>query len=168
MPVAVTLRLDAESLQQIEGMIEGLPDRYIRRRPTRICLATYGDDVDFGGLDKALGETIETWRKLSITLVGIAVDPGDLCGLSLLPIPIHKLLEWHIAVDDALYEVAGDQCFERGIWSPNLTLGRTAYPSDAIDALTALWQGPIEASLNRIDLVRLDPWKVLSSHILPD
>jgi hypothetical protein len=118
------------------------------------------------GWTKALAKATETWTKLSISLVGIAVDPGDLCGLSFLPIPVHTLLEWHFAVDDALSKVAGDHCLEFGVWLPFLSIGQRKFPADAVEVLTDLCKGPIEVSLDRIDLVRLDPWKVLTSHPL--
>lgn len=168
MPVAVILRLDEATGAQIEIMLQALPDQPVRRGPAYIRLATYGDEVDVDGLDNALARAVCTWKKLSISLVGIGLSPGDLCWLSLLPIPITRLLRCHIAVDEALLDAAGRHCFERGIWTPHVSLGQTAFPGDAIEVLTGLWHEPIEAMLDRIDLVHLDLFQTISSRVLRD
>ena len=111
---------------------------------------------------------MKTWRRLSVTFVGIIVFPGDPSSLSLMPIPIDDLLRRHLAVDDALMPVAGRHCFERGIWIPCLSLGPTELVGDAVEVLTTLWQEPIEATLDRVEIVRLDPFEMVSSHTLPD
>jgi hypothetical protein len=166
MPVAVTLRLDAAAFERIEGLIEAIPDRYIRRGPTCVRLATYGDEVDVAGLDDALAKVIETWRRLSVTLVGIGVFPGEPYGLRLQPIPISELLRRHMVVDEALFHVVGRHCFEYGAWLPLLSIGQTRFPADAVEVLVDLCKEPIGVILDRIDLVRLEPWKVLSSRPL--
>ncbi len=171
MPVAVVLRPDEATTDQITVLAEALPDLLAAghyRHPPHIRLATYGEEVDVAGLDEALARAVCTWKKLSISLVGIAVFPGEPCGLSLLPIPISGLLERHFIVDEALVQAAGRHCFERGIWTPHLPLACTEFPADAIEVLTSLWKELIEATLDRIDLVRLKPFETISSRVLSD
>jgi hypothetical protein len=163
MPISVTLRLGAAAFEQVETLIEGLPGRYIRRGPTHIRLATYNDEVDVASLDDALAKVIETWGRLSITLVGIGLFPGQPSGLWLAPVPVNELLRRHMAVDEALADVAGRRCLEHGVWTPYLSVGETAFPADAVEVLVDLCKEPIGVILDRIDLVRLEPWKVLSS-----
>ncbi len=165
--MAVIARLEDVAAAQVDALIEALPDHHLRRRPPHVRLATYDDEVDVVGLDEALAATTRAWTKLSIIVVGIGLSPGDPCGLSLVPVPICGLLRWHLAADDTLIPVAGRHCFEHGIWSPLLTLGYTAFPADTVEVLTALWPGPMDVTLDRIEIVRIKSFEVISSHTLP-
>ena len=162
MVVGVVLRLDEASARQVAALTKALPDRHSDRNPPHITLASYDDGTDTARLDEALAEVVSSWTTVSVTLDGIAMFPGEPCELALLPIPITELIRRHIAVDEALTPVADRHCYERGIWSPSLSIGSTDYPADCIEVLTARWGGPIEATLDRIDIVRLLPFEVIS------
>lgn len=169
MPVAVVLRLDEISARQVEALIETLPDQcVVRRRPPHIRLATYDDGVDVARLDEALAQAVRMWTKVSVSLAGIGVFPGEPSILWMAPTPIHDSMRWHLAVNEALVDVAGRHSYEFGIWTPYVVLGHSAYPADSIEVLTTAWEGPIEATLDRIEIVRLEPFLVLASRMLRD
>jgi hypothetical protein len=165
--VAIILRLDDDAVRQIDALTDALPDRHACRHQPHVKLATYGDEIDVARLGEALTKAVRTWNRLSISLVGIGIFPGEPSGLWLAPVPIHSLLRWHLAVDEALLDVADRHCFEFGIWAPIISIGETAVPEDAMGTLPSTWNEPIEAMVERIDIIRLEPFETITSHTLP-
>jgi hypothetical protein len=166
--IAVVLRLDDDSARRVGALIQALPDRHFDRSPPHIKLASYDDGTDTARLDDALAEVVRFCGWMTISLTAIGVVPGLRFELSLLPVPITGLLRLHTAVDEALFRIVDRHCDEFGSWSPSLMLGPTAFPADAMEVLTSMWNGPIEAVLERIEIVRLSPFTVISSRMLPE
>jgi 2'-5' RNA ligase len=166
-PIAVIARLDDETAQaQVEMFADGLPDRCSVRPPLHLKLATYSDDTDIAALDEALARAIRPWTQLSISLVGFGVFPGDPSDVWLLPVPIHRLLQLHTEVDTGLFEAARRHCYEFGIWMPTVSLGKTTDDSDSVEVLVRLYNGPIDVMFDRVELVRTDPFEIITSRML--
>lgn len=168
MPVAVIARLDDEIAEaHVEKFADGLPDPRSGRWPLNITLATYPDDADLVALDDALGRAIRPWTQLSVSLVGFGVFPGQPSCIWMLPVPIHRLLHLHTEVDTALLDAAGRHCYEFGIWMPTVGIAETEDDGNFIEILVRLYDGPIDVMLDRIELVRTNPFEVISSRTLP-
>ena len=164
MPIAVIARLDDETIEaQIKKLAAGLPDQHIVRSTLHVRLATYGDDADIAALDAALGRAIRHWTQVSVSLVGFGIFPGAPSDVWMLPVPIHRLLELHREVDAALFEVVGRHCHEFGIWLPTVNIGQTSHDSDSVEVLVRLYEAPIDVTLDRIELVRTDPFEIIGS-----
>jgi 2'-5' RNA ligase len=167
--IAVIARLDDEfAVAEVERFTDGLPDQKSIRPPLHITLATYGDATDIAALDAALEQTVKDWSQLSISLVGFGIFPGHPSDVWFVPVPIHLLLQLHTEVDTGLLKVAGRHCYEHGIWVPTVSIGQTAYDSDSVEVLVRLYDGPIDVTLDRIELVRTEPFEIISSRPLRD
>jgi hypothetical protein len=167
MPIAVIARMDDETTEaQIQKLADGLPDTHSVHPPLHITLATYSNDTDIAAFDAALARAIGHWTQLSVSLVGFGIFPGNPSDVWLVPVPIHRLLQLHMEVDAALFEVAGRHCHEFGIWVPSVGLGETDHDSDSVEVLVRLYDGPIDVMLDRIELVRTEPFEVIGSYPL--
>jgi 2'-5' RNA ligase len=150
-PVAVIARLDDETAgTTVEKFADGLPDQHDARPPLHITLATYGDDADVQALDVAVDQVIRSWTPLPVTLVGFGIFPGRPSDVWLAPVPIHRLLQLHTELDAAVFEATAKHCDEFGIWTP-----------------TVVYDGPIDVTLDRIEIVRTMPFEIISSRMLP-
>ena len=116
--------------------------------------------------DAALARAIGHWTQVSVSLVGFGIFPGAPSDVWLLPVPIHRLLELHTEVDAGLLEAVGRHCFEHGIWMPTVSIGQTCHDSDSVEVLVRLYDGPIDVMLDRIEIVRTDPFEIISSRPL--
>src|SRR5262249_27747977 len=99
--------------------------------------------------------------------VGFVLYPGQPSSIEMLPVPIHRLLRLHMEVDAALSPAAGRHSFEYGIWMPTVTLGHTGSESMSVELLVRLYEGPVEVMLDRIELIRTDPFEIISTRTLP-
>jgi hypothetical protein len=168
MAVAVIARLNDETAEaEVETFADGLPDRQSIRPPLHIRLATYSHDADIAALSAALEQVAQGWTQVAISLVGFGIFPGNPSDVWFVPVPIHRLLQLHTELDMALFEVTGRHCSEHGIWIPSVRLGETDNDSDSVEVLVRLYSGPIDVVLDRIELVRTDPFEIISSHPLP-
>jgi hypothetical protein len=152
-PVGVNLLLDGVTAATVTKL---LPDSQRAAYPPHCRLATYGDEVDEASLIAGLALIIETetWPPISVGLVGYGIFPGDPSIVWALPVPIHPLFERHRILDAGLLAVTGRHSFEHGGWLPDVDLGITEYPGDAIEVLSAVWNGPIEGTLCELEVVR--------------
>jgi hypothetical protein len=152
-PIGINLLLDQITAAKVTSL---LPDRQRSTYPPHSRLATYNDEVDQDRLIAGLTAIIEAdpWPPLSIGLVAYGVFPGDPSIVWALPVPIHQLLDRHRILDAGLLAVTGRQSFEHGGWLPDIDLGMTEFPADAIEALAADWHGPVEGTLCQIEVVR--------------
>jgi len=170
MPIAIVLRLDAETCGYIDAMAEALPDRCHRNPseiyPPHLRLAVYSDAVDPGDIDKALATLVGAWNVLPATLAGIGVFPGDPPTLWLAVVPTIELLTRHANLHRAMTDLPTHPTYEVGGWVPHVTLGRTHFVADTIKALAATWDGLIVGRLASLDLIRTDPLVVLSRRLL--
>lgn len=166
MPMAVVLRLDAETAGTIDAMAHTLPERqqYDPRRsyPPHLKLAVFGNAVDEADIDAALAATTGRWPALPITLAGIAIYPSDPAVVGLLPIPTTDLLDRHATLHRSLADLPTHPHYEVGAWVPHVVVARTNLLADTIEVLTTTWNGPITGWLDALDLVRFDPIQVLS------
>jgi len=156
MPIGVNLLLDSATAAKITSL---LPDRQRASYPPHSRLATYGDDLDEMALSAGLAIITETWSPICLGLVGYGVFPGDPNILWALPAPIHALLGRHHMLDAGLLAVTGRHSFEYGGWLPDIALGITQFPGDAIEVLASAWRGPIEGTMTEIEVVRYERHK---------
>ena len=170
MPYAVTLPLDAAAAKRIQRMWHvlaeqaGADDATCLGYAPHFTLAVLPDTVPVTEIEDAAFRVAENWAPFSVVLAGLGVFPGtppviwaapavtdgrpacQPCGASSKPCAVHP----H---------------YEIGHWVPHVTLSQNGPSSAAraIEVLTSAWDGPICARLERIELVRFLPAKVLRS-----
>jgi len=168
-PYAIVLRCDAETCGYIDAMTACMPERLADDQndgyPAHITLATFGGAVDPSDIDAALATALR-WKPLPVMLARIGVSPGDPSIISLISAPTCDLLARHAALLRALADVPCHPDSEAGAWVPEVVVARTYLAADAVEVLGAAWTGPIAGWLDSLDLVQLDPIRMLSRRLL--
>ena len=169
MPLAITLCLDPINSISIEAMWRKLAadgidaDRDQLGYAPHITLAIYPDETPIHRLSTALEETCRTWEALPIRLSGLGAFPGDGAVLWAVPVVTAELLARHRAIQAALPDLDVHAHYRPGVWVPHVTLSGTLRdPATALVALLSNWK-PITGFLDRVDLLRFRPVKVLQS-----
>jgi 2'-5' RNA ligase len=103
---------------------------------------------------------------MPVTLAGLGVFPGNPPVVWAVPAVPVELFEWHRALHAALSPLSVHPHYRPGSWVPHVTLGQPAATA-AIEAALAVWDGPLTALLDRVELVRFPPAAVLRSIVLP-
>ncbi len=167
MPLAVILRLDAETAGTVDAMAHRLPERLDddpgRTYPPHIKLAMFSDAVDAGDVDAGLATAATgRWSALPVSLAAIGVFPGDPAVVWLAPVPSTELLALHATLHRALADLPTHPGYEVGGWVPHVMLASTDLVGDTVEVLTSMWTGPISGWLDALDLVQFNPVRVLS------
>jgi 2'-5' RNA ligase len=169
MSFAVTLRFDEASAPAVEAMWRLLAecgidaDRNELGYPPHVTLAIYGDDAPFNRLQDGLALCASRWNAVPVSLSGFGLFPGSKSILWAAPVVTQQLLAVHTELQDILLELPVHAHYQTGAWVPHVTLsGPLVDPTRALAALIPLWR-PLTGSLNRLDLVRFRPIKVMAS-----
>lgn len=170
MPLAVTLRLDAEGAAPIEALWRGLAEAGVDDDclrlgyPPHLTLGIWSEEAaPTAVLEAAMLRLAEEWPALPVAFSGLGVFPGTPALLYAAPVPNAALLACHTALAAAL---PGMDCYPHyrpGHWVPHATLGQTASAARAVEVLLPLWPGPMRGRLDRLELVRFRPVEVLRS-----
>jgi 2'-5' RNA ligase len=172
-PYAVTLPLDAAAAAHVERMWRALADQagdadalqlgYV----PHITLAVLPDAAPAVEIEEAAFRAAEGWKALPALLAGFGVFPGKAPVTWVAPVATEQLLARHAALHAALGRFSVHPHYQPGAWVPHVTLSSSGLcpAARAIEIATAVWQGPIRARLERIDLVRFRPVEVLRSAV---
>ena len=171
MPYAVTLPLDAAAAKRTQRMWHvlaeqaGADDATCLGYAPHFTLAVLPDTVPVTEIEDAAFRVAENWAPFSVVLAGLGVFPGTPPVVWAAPAVTDGLLASHAALLENLAPFAVHPHCEIGHWVPHVTLSQNGPSSAAraIEVLTSAWDGPICARLERIELVRFLPAKVLRS-----
>ena len=172
MPFAITLGLDATAATSVEAMWQTLASRRISDDAIRlkyaphVTLAVFTDSADKGHLLAAARDHAERWPQLPIMLSSLGVFPP--ATLFLAPVVTRELLERQATLLSCLDDETVDPHYQIGHFVPHVTLAKDL--KDAAEAIAALGplRLPINAMLDRIDVVRFRPVELLASHKLAE
>src|SRR3954453_259018 len=176
MPYAVTLLLDGGAAAHIRQMWRALAEQagaddairlgYVPH-VSHVSLAVLPDEVPISEVEETVSRAVEGWIPLSMVLAGFGVFPGIPPVIWAAPVVTAGLLARHASLCAALAGFAIQPHYRPGHWVPHVTLSQDA-PSAAraIEVVTAAWDGPVAARLDRVELVRFPPVAVLRSHRL--
>lgn len=169
MPYAVTLCLDSAGAAPIEAMWHALGDAGIDsdRRDLgyapHITLAVYADDVPVDTLRAALQGLAHHSSALRVRFVGLGKFTSPAAILWAAPVTTAALLDYQAALQAALPTLQPLPHYRVTEWVPHVTLsGALRDPAAAVAALLPQWR-PIDALLNRLELVRFRPVNILCS-----
>jgi 2'-5' RNA ligase len=169
MPYAITLGLDATAAPRVEAIWRTLASHAISEDaiqlgyPPHLTLAVFSDEADPARLSAAI-RNIMTQPRLSITLNSLGLFPGTPATLFLAPVVTSALLAMHSEVVTPLAGEPIEPHYQPGHWVPHVTLAKDlAQPAAAMAALD-LSALPMNAALDRVDVVRFRPVEVLVSH----
>lgn len=173
MAYAVTLPLDAEAAARIRRMWTalaeqaGIDDAIRVGYAPHVTLAALPDDAPVSEVEKALSLAVESWTAISLVLAGFGVFPGTPPVVWAAPIVTDGLLARHASLCAALGSFSIHPHYRPERWVPHVTLSQEGpSPARAIEIVTAMWDGPIAARLERVELVRFLPVAVLRSQVL--
>jgi 2'-5' RNA ligase len=174
MPYAVTLPLDPLAAVHIQRMWRvlaeqtGADDAIRLGYVPHITLAVLPDTVPVTELEEAAFHGAENWASLSVILAGLGVFPGTPPVIWVAPVVTASLLANHASLLASIAPFTVDLHYHPGRWVPHVTLSRKGLPSAArgVEVVTPVWDGPIAARLERVELVRFRPVKVLRSATL--
>lgn len=118
-----------------------------------------------GGGD--VSRSMEGWTSFSLVLAGFGVFPGTFPVVWAAPVVTTGLLGRHASLCAALAPFGIHPHFHPGHRVPHVTLNQEG-PSSAraIEIVTSMWNGPMAARLERVELVRFLPAAVLWSQRL--
>jgi len=128
-----------------------------------ITLAIYPDETPVHRLSTTIEAICRTWEPLPIRLSGLGAFPGDGTVLWAVPVVTAELLARHRTIQTAFSDLNVHAHYRPGAWVPHVTLSGTLRdPGAALTALLSNWK-PITGFLDRVDLLRFRPVKVLQS-----
>ena len=174
MPLAITLRLDDAAADLVARLWQALADRIgvddalrLGYRP-HITLAVFPDSVPVAAIEPVVRRLAREWRALPVTLPALGVFPGEPPVLWVVPVPSQSLLQRHRDLHTVLETLPVHPHYLPGHWMPHVTLSKDArLPAEQLlAAALSAWDGPTEAILDRLDLVRFRPVVVLASESL--
>ena len=173
MPYALTLPLDVAATKRIQRMWHVLAEQAGADDAIRLgyaphfTLAVLPDTVPAAEIEDAAFRVAEKWAPFPVVLAGLGVFPGTPPVIWAAPAVTDSLLASHAALLQSLAPFAVHPRYKIGHWVPHVTLSQKGPSSAAraIEALTSAWDGPICTRLERIELVRFLPVKVLRSQI---
>ena len=173
MPYAVTLPLDADASARIRRMWRALAEQAGADDAIRlgyvphVTLAVLPDDAPISEVEEAVSRAAAGWTTFSVVVAGLGVFPGTPPVVWAACVVTAGLLVRHASLCAALTSFGIHPHYLPGQWVPHVTLCQEG-PSSAraIEVVTPLWDGPIAARLERVDLVRFPPVAVVRSHFL--
>ncbi len=165
---AITLGLDERSTSRVIDMWRALAaagisdDALGLGYPPHLTLAVCPGAADTDRLLTATQECVADWRRSPITLASLGWFPGRPAGMFLAPVITAVLLARHAALITALGTENIDPHYQVGHWVPHVTLAKdiadpaVSYPRETL-------QLPIDAVVDRVEVVRFRPVEVLAS-----
>ncbi len=176
MPYAVTMPLDNAAAAAVERMWCELADRIGDDGGVRlgyaphISLAILSDLAPAAKIEKAVfGSVLNNWEPFDVVLASIGVFPGVPPVVWIGPVATERLLARHASLYAALAPFPVEPHYRPDAWVPHVTLSKEGLSSaaQAIGIVTSMWTGPINARLERIELVRFRPVQILRSETFP-
>lgn len=172
MAYAITLGLDPAAATSVTALWQALASRGVSDEALQlgyaphVTLAVFAGNADQQRLLATARDQSGQWRELPITLSSLGVFPGKSATLFLAPTATQALLERHAALLACIAEETVDPHYQIGHFVPHVTLAKGLRdPAAAIAALGPL-RLPIQASLDRVEVVRFRPVELLASHKL--
>ena len=172
MAYAITLRLDGMASVMVEAMWRALASHELSDEASspgyspHLTLAVFADGVRPERLLTAAREWAAQWPAMPTTFASLGLFPGPPSTLFLAPIVTPELLQRHAALLTFLTGEPIDPHYRCGQFVPHVTLASDlADPAAAVAALNPL-PLPIQAVLDRLDVVRFRPVEIMESHIL--
>jgi 2'-5' RNA ligase len=173
MPYAVTLLLDGGAAAHIRQMWRALAEQAGADDTIRlgyvphVSLAVLPDEVPISEVEETVSRAVEGWIPLSMVLAGFGVFPGIPPVIWAAPVVTAGLLARHASLCADLMPFGIHPHYRPGYWVPHVTLSQEG-PSSAraVEVLTSIWDGPITARLQSVDLIRFRPVTVLRSQLL--
>jgi 2'-5' RNA ligase len=173
-PYAVTLPLNDAAAAHVERMWRALADQAGDRNAVQlgyvphITLAVLPDTAPAAEVEEGAFRVAEGWDGPPALLAGFGVFPGTPPVTWVAPVVTEQLLAKHAALHAALARFSIHPHYRPGAWMPHVTLSKSGQSSaaQAIEIAASVWQGPISARLESIDLVRFRPVEVLRSAML--
>jgi len=174
MPYAVTLPLDDAAAARVKRMWRALADQTGDDSAIRlgysphITLTILADTAQVGELEELTFRAARDWEPLSVTLAGVGVFPGVPPVIWAAPIATQQLLAIHASLYAAVASLPVHPHYYPTAWVPHITLSKEGQAPAAmsIEAVTSVWEGPIIARLERIELVKFRPVETLRSEAL--
>jgi 2'-5' RNA ligase len=174
MPYAVTLPLDDAAAAEVQRMWRALAEQASADDVIRlgyvphITLAVLPNTASAAEVEEAAFGVADEWTPLLIVLVGLGVFPGSPPVIWAAPVVTADLLTRHAELYSALARFGVHAHYEPGFWVPHVTLSKEGATSAAraIEAADSAWCGPINAMLERVELVRFRPVEVLRRQAL--
>jgi 2'-5' RNA ligase len=168
MPFAITLRLDPVSAASIEEIQRAIFSEAVSGYAPHVTLAIFPDEAPVSVLLGAIRQLAGQWRALPITLGALGVFPGPPPTLWAAPVVTTALLVRRAGIHVALPQLPAHPDHRAEAWMPHVTLsGPVENPGGALSALLRIWR-PVTGLLDRAELVRFAPAKVLESIELPE
>jgi len=173
MPHAITLPLDADAADHVRRLWQALAEQAGADDALRLgyvphlTLAVLSGEASVPAVEEAMAQAVGGWTTLSVVLAGFGVFPGAPPVVWAAPVVTAGLLAQHASLCAALAAFAVHPHYRPGHWVPHVTLCQES-PSSAraIEVVTSMWNGPITARFDRIEVVRFPPVTVLRSRPL--
>jgi 2'-5' RNA ligase len=174
MPYAITLPLDDAAAGHINRMWRALAEQTGDDSEIRlgysphITLTILADTAPVGEIEDIAFRVARDWEALSVTLAGVGVFPGVPPVIWAAPTVTQQLLAIHASLYAALASLPVHPHYQPAAWVPHVTLTKEnqAPAARSIEAVTSVWEGPITARLERIELVKFRPVEILRSEAL--
>ena len=169
MPYAVTLPLDAAAAGRVRRMWDalaeqaGIDDAIRLGYAPHLTLAVLPDAAPATEIEKAVFHVTKDWSPFSVTLAGLGVFPGAPPVVWVAPAVTGELLARHAALHEGLAAFAVHPHYQRNHWVPHVTLsqGGPSSAARAAEVVTSIWDGPIRARFEQVELVRFQPVEIL-------
>jgi 2'-5' RNA ligase len=128
-----------------------------------ITLSVLPDSAPVDALANAIRAIAKHGPPLRITLPGFGLFPGTPPVIWAAPVVTQPLLQLHASLHEAVAPFHVHPHYHPDAWVPHVTLTKSGQSTAAraIEIVTAAWNGPITATLARIDLVRFRPVQLL-------
>ena len=121
-------------------------------------LALLPDDTVLQDVLGAVPRAVEGWTPLPVVLAGFGVFPGPPPVVWVAPVVTASLLERHAELCEAVAAFGLHGHSRPGHWVPHITLCQgAASAARAIEVVSPLWNGPVTARFERIEIVRFPP-----------
>jgi 2'-5' RNA ligase len=171
MPYAVTLPLDNAAAAHVQRMwralskLAGDDDVLCLGYIPHITLSILSDTVPVDEVADTIRAIAKSCAAFPVVLVGLGVFPGPTSVIWAAPAMTQRLLMLHSELHAALSPFPVHPHYQPGGWLPHVTLSEKGQPSAAraIEIVTSLWNGPVSARMERVELVRFRPVEMLRS-----
>jgi 2'-5' RNA ligase len=174
MPIAVTLLLDDALAGMIRTMwrdvaaATGDGAMLSLDYPPHLTLLRIEDDAAAEPVLHALSQEAAGMRRMSLTLAGIGVFPGEPSVVWAVPVVSAELLRWHRRWHERLAGLLHHSHYGLDAWVPHVTLGHAAPAMlcSAVTAALATGRGPLRGMVDRVEIVGFPPVQTLASRAL--